>query len=191
MWYLLLFIILVFIFCRQKKESFENENEENVKYGTIYKDPIEMTLQEREQFKKYYRSDMSVNDYVHWLHLYENDIQQLEPMHYQNYIRVLNGEKLVKNDMPVIKGPLNIAQYFDKLHQGGKISIEFPEYPSNKYNEHNYADYRDYVAPTEVDRTWITGISNLLETPKVDAHALNEYIRPDVTVRNDIEKMGN
>ena len=89
-------------------------------YGpTYYKDPKNMTDEQRRKFKlkaKVYK--MTVQDYINWLSLFEDEQELLSPRDLLNLQKLLKGMSLTDTDVPreEIPPPLTAEQYFDQLY---------------------------------------------------------------------------
>lgn len=164
-------------------------------YGpTNYKDPKSMTEEERRIFKYQYRNNFTLQDYKNWLLLYKNDEQHLRENHRGNLEKLLRGDTLFVQDMPNIRiiPPMDPADYFGKMYEGGKISVHFPdEGETGAMLPYNYGKYSEFISPETATKTWITGIVDLYRTPTKDsARELNYYLRPEVTVGVERELVG-
>jgi hypothetical protein len=92
-------------------------------YGpTYYKDPKDLTSDQIRKFKfraKVYK--MTSQDYVNWLHLFEDKDDQnlLAPRHLANLQRLLKGIPITDADVPreEIPPPMTSEQYFNQLYQ--------------------------------------------------------------------------
>lgn len=161
---------------------------------TNYKDPKDMTEQERKIFKYQFRNNFTLQDYKNWLMLYVNDAQHLRENHRDNLAKLLRGETLFVKDIPNIriKPSLDAADYFSKMYEGGKISVHFPEEgETGAMLPYNYGKYSEFISPERAAKTWITGIVDLYQRPqKDDAKELNFYLRPEVTVGVERELVG-
>jgi hypothetical protein len=164
-------------------------------YGpTNYKDPKSMTDEERRIFKYQYRNNFTLQDYKNWLLLYKDDSQHLRENHRDNLAKLLRGDTLYVQDMPNIRiiPPMDPADYFGKMYEGGKISVHFPEEgETGAMLPYNYGKYSEFISPETATKTWITGIVDLYKTPMKDnARELNYYLRPEVTVGVERELVG-
>lgn len=164
-------------------------------YGpTNYKDPKSMTDQERRVFKYQYRNNFTLQDYKNWLLLYKDDAQHLRENHRDNLAKLLRGDTLFVQDMPNIRivPPMDPADYFGKMYEGGKISVHFPqEGESGAMLPYNYGKYSEFISPEDATKTWITGVVDLYRNPMKDnARELNYYLRPEVTVGVERELVG-
>lgn len=150
-------------------------------YGpTNYKDPKDMTVEERQRFKWKYRSNMTLQDYKNWLYLYKDEIENLRQHHRRNLLKLLRGGQLTERDVPAvqIKPPTDAADYFQKMYKGGKISVHFPDNDSPLVGA-NYNQYTDFIAPENTASSWITGVVDLYKETKDDAKALDWNLRPE------------
>jgi len=164
-------------------------------YGpTNYKDPKDMTPDELAVFKAKYRNNFTLQDYKNWLLLYRADAQHLRYNHRENLKILLRGGQLTDRDLPnvSIKPPMDAASYFQKMYEGGKVSVHFPEESATgAMLGYNYNKFSDFIPPEETENTWITGVVDMYRQPqKDDAKALNYYLRPDTTVGADRELVG-
>ena len=165
-------------------------------YGpTNYKDPKDMTDEERKIFKYKFRNNFTLQDYKNWLMLYKDDPEHLREHHRNNLKILLRGGQLDVKDIPAVrmKPPLKPADYFVKMYEGGRISVHFPDQSeTGAMLGYNYQDFGDFIPPDNVDKQWITGIVDLYNpVEKDDAKAVNGYLRPDVTVGAERELVGN
>lgn len=161
--------------------------------STFYKDPKDMTPEERARFKLKFRNNMTLQDYKNWLMLYKDEIEVLRQHHRRNLIKLMKGGQLTVRDVPNIrlKPPTDAADYFNKMYVGGKISVHFPDNDSPLVGS-NYTQYTDFIPPENAGSSWITGAVDLFkESGKDDAKALNYYLRPDTTVGIDEESVGD
>jgi hypothetical protein len=164
-------------------------------YGpTNYADPKDMTPEELEVFKNKYRNNFTLQDYKNWLMLYKGDPQHLRYNHRENLKILLRGGQLTDRDLPTIriKPPMQAADYFQKMYEGGKVSVHFPEESATgAMLGYNYNKFSDFVAPEETENAKVTGIVDMYNQPtKDDAFALNAYLIPDVTVGAERELVG-
>ena len=164
-------------------------------YGpTNYKDPKDMTDMEMKQFRYKYRNDMTLQDYKNWLMTYKDDDQHLRSHHRENLAILMRGGQLTEKDIPAIriKPPMDPADYFKKMYEGGKISVHFPdESETGAMLPANYGKYDEFLPPEKLPKSWITGIVDLYKRPlKDDAKAVNFYLRPEVTVGVERELVG-
>ena len=159
---------------------------------TNYKDPKDMTPEERERFKLKFRNNMTLQDYKNWLMLYKENIEDLRQHHRRNLLKLLKGGQLTVRDVPSvrIKPPTDASDYFQKMYKGGKISVHFPDNGSPLVGA-NYNQYTDFVPPENAGSSWITGVVDLFKETKDDAKALDWNLRPDVTVGIEEESVGN
>lgn len=158
---------------------------------TNYKDPGDMTPEEKRRFKQHFRSNMTLQDYKNWLSLYKEDSENLRPHHRRNLKKLINGGQLFDIDIPKIskKTPMMAADYFQKLYKGGKISVHFPDQDS-PVTGYNSNEYNDYGEPGNDKSDRITGVVDLYKDTKDDAKALDWKIRPDVTTGKEEETVG-
>jgi hypothetical protein len=165
-------------------------------YGpTNYKDTKDMTEPELERFKYKYRNNFTLQDYKNWLMVYKEDPHHLRLHHRENLKILVRGGQITDKDIPQvrIKPPMDASDYFQKMYEGGKISVHFPENSSTgAMVGSNYNKFSDFIPPEEAENTWITGMVDIYNQPsKDDAKALNFYLRPSVTVGNERTLVGD
>lgn len=162
-------------------------------YGpTNFRDPVDMTPEERERFKSKYRNNMTLQDYKNWLLLYKGEIENLREYHRRNLLKLLRGGVLSEADIPAVrlKPPTSAADYFQKMYKGGKISVHFPDNDSPLVGS-NYNKYTDFVPPENTASSWITGVVDLYkEAGKDDAKAIDYYLRPETTIGEEEMRVG-
>ena len=61
---------------------------------TNYKNPMDMTKEERDLFRSRYRTNMTLADYYNWLFLFRDDIGRLPYIHQQNLKKLERGERV-------------------------------------------------------------------------------------------------
>lgn len=162
-------------------------------YGpTAYRDPKDMTPDERRRFKAKYRNTFTLQDYKNWLELYKHDPENLREHHRRNLRILMQGGQLTPKDVPSmrIRPPTDASDYFQKMYRGGNIAVHFPDNDS-PYVGANHTDYRDFVPPENVASSWITGVVNAYAEGKDDARALDWYVRPDVTIGEEEQRTGD
>ncbi len=159
---------------------------------TNYKDPKDMTPEDRERFKSKYRSNMSLQDYKNWLFLYKGDIENLRQHHRRNLLKLLRGGQLNERDIPSIqiKPPTDASDYFQKMYKGGKISVHFPDNDSPLVGA-NFNQYNDFISPENTASSWITGVVDLYKETKDDAKALDWNVRPDTSSGLEEQSVGD
>jgi hypothetical protein len=124
-------------------------------YGpTNYLDPKDMTIPEKLAYKNMYPANMTLQDYVNWLLLYENQQEYLSIEHVKNIKKILRGEQLVyiAGRLPPptkISPPLTSSDYFDNLYSNKNI-ISNPRIGNSihndnmmTYNSDDYGDFKD------------------------------------------------
>lgn len=162
-------------------------------YGpTNYRDPSDMTPEERERFKAKYRNNMTIQDYKNWLMLYKGEIENLREHHRRNLLKLLRGGVITEAEIPSVrlKPPTSASDYFQKMYKGGKISVHFPDNDSPLIGS-NYTQYTDFVPPENTASSWITGVVDLYkEAGKDDAKAVDYYLRPETTIGEEESNVG-
>lgn len=159
---------------------------------TNYKDPKDMTPEERQRFKWKYRNNMTVQDYKNWLLLYKDDIENLRQHHRRNLLKILKGGRLSERDVPAIqlKPPTTASDYFQKMYKGGKISVHFPDNDSPLVGS-NYNQFNDFISPEDTASSWITGVVDLYKETKDDAKALDWHLRPEPSTKYTEQTIGD
>lgn len=164
---------------------------------TNYKDPADMSHNEREAFKKSYRKNFTLQDYINWLKLYrdDNDYLRLREEHRINYKKLLAGKEIKAEDMPemiLTRVPRNDMDYFSKMYTNkGNISYPHDIKDPSPLLAFNYSDYSEFIPPQEVREVWHTGIVDLYKDNKFSAKALNSYLRPDANLGAVEKKIGD
>lgn len=163
-------------------------------YGpTNFQDPKNMTDEQRKRFKDKFRSNMTLQDYKNWLMLYKNDQCHLRDHHKRNLKILLKGGQLKETDIPGIraKAPINASDYFEKMYKSGMISIHYPDTSvTGAMVGSNYDQYDDFIPPELMEQTWLTGKVDMYKDSKINAHALNYFIRPEVTTGEEEAFLG-
>ncbi len=123
-------------------------------YGpTYYKDPKDLTDRQLQKFKLKAKFDkMTVQDYVNWLMLFEDDLDDLAPRHLNNFLKIKKGVKLTLNDIPrdKIPPPMTAQDYFTQLYTlDDQINIYSPQVSDTAGMQipANYADYSQFTSP--------------------------------------------
>jgi hypothetical protein len=123
-------------------------------YGPCYyKDPKDMTDRQLQKFKQKAKfQKMTVQDYVNWLNLFEQDLDQLAPRHLNNYLKIKKGIRLEPNDIPRdrVPPPMNAQDYFNQLYTlDDQVNIYSPEVSDTTGLQipANYSDYSRFTAP--------------------------------------------
>lgn len=123
-------------------------------YGpTYYKDPKDLTKRQLQKFKiKAKFNKMTVQDYVNWLMLFKDDLDDLAPRHLNNFNKIRKGVKLTLNDIPrdKIPPPMAAQDYFTKLYTlDDQINIYSPTVSETTGSQipANYADYSQFTSP--------------------------------------------
>lgn len=123
-------------------------------YGpTYYKDTKDMTDRQLQKFKLRAKFDkMTVQDYVNWLMLFEDEPDQLAPRHLNNLFKILKGVKITLNDIPRdrIPPPMTAQDYFTQLYTlDDQINIYSPAVSDTAGLQipANYSNYSTFQAP--------------------------------------------
>jgi hypothetical protein len=123
---------------------------------TYYLDPKNMT--EKQQFKFKYKADllkMTIQDYKNWLSMFSDDLLNLPKTHLQNYIKLMNGEIITKQDIPtdVFSPPKNSQDYFELI--SNPLYKQFIGTPRNSDTVgmqlgYNYDYYDEFILPQNI-----------------------------------------
>lgn len=156
-------------------------------YGpTNYAYPQDMSSTDRQIFKMTYPANMTLQDYINWLWLYQNTPDLLTKDHRKNFEALKRGMVLSYSDMPSSKNspPLNSKKYFDKLYDlSGQINWRLPlNMDTNGLLGYNYTDYSEFGQ--NFDQMGTSSIlSNPYELPiKQSARFVDKIVRnPQLT----------
>lgn len=124
-----------------------NHTHTNCTYGKMnYPNTSTMSPIDKRYFKYNYQSNLTLQDYINWLWLYEGSEEDLPYIHLKNLYKLKNGDILEykKNILPpLIKTrTLNTADYFNKLYNSGNINLNCPlEESDTCYSGFNYNQY--------------------------------------------------
>lgn len=156
-------------------------------YGpTNYAYPPDMSPTDRQVFKVTYPQNMTLQDYINWLWLYDTTPDSLTKDHRKNFEALKRGMVLSYSDMPSSKKspPLNSQQYFDKLYDlSGQVNWRLPlNMDTNGLLGYNFTDYSEFGQNFDQ-----MGISSLLSNPyelpiKQSARLVDSVVRnPQIT----------
>lgn len=156
-------------------------------YGpTNYAYPPDMSPTDRQVFKVTYPQNMTLQDYINWLWLYEKTPDSLTKDHRKNFEALKRGMVLSYSDMPSSKKspPLNSQQYFDKLYDlSGQVNWRLPlNMDTNGLLGYNFSDYSEFGQNFDQ-----MGTSSLLSNPyelpiKQSARLVDSIVRnPQIT----------
>ena len=156
-------------------------------YGpTNYALPADMSPTDRKVFKVTYPDNMTLQDYINWLWLYNSTPDRLTKDHRKNFEALKRGMVLSYSDMPSSKNspPLNSQQYFDKLYDlSGEVNWRLPlNMDTNGLLGYNYSDYSEFGQNFDQ-----MGTSSLLSNPyelpiKQSARLVDSIVRnPQIT----------
>ena len=112
-----------------------------------------MTDRQLYKFKVNAKFDkMTVQDYINWLVLFEDDLDQLSPRHLNNFLKLKKGIKITLNDIPRDKlpPPMTAQTYFNELYLlDDQINLYSPQVSDTAGLQipANYSDYSHFSAP--------------------------------------------
>lgn len=150
-----------------------------------YKDPRDMSCMEKVDFKRKYRNNFTMQDYIDWLLLYRRDMYNLKEYHQANLIKVLSGTKLKAKDLPYrrLVPSMESSKYFAEMYnKQGKLAYHGDDLEAGGLLGANYSDYNEFIPPQLLRHSWITGKKDLFVDQKNDTYALNYYLRPAAVV---------
>jgi hypothetical protein len=152
-----------------------------------------MTPDEVRKFKIKFRSNFTLQDYKNWLLLYKEDQDNLRQQHRKNLRVLLQGGQLTPKDIPSIRirPPTDAADYFQRMYKDGNIAVQFPDSSNGPFVPSNYGKFDSFVPPENVASSWITGQVNLYKEGRDDARALDWYLRPEVTIGEEEQRVGD
>lgn len=148
-------------------------------YGpTYYKDPKDMTPEQLQKFKTKAKFDhMTVQDYVNWLYLHNNesDLENLTLRHLINLRKLLKGIPLTLNDIPrdIDPRPLTAQEYFDRLYLMDDSMLPRNTDTAGLQIPANYVNYPQFYPPKNLKH---------LNDPENDIldEKINKYLNRDV-----------
>lgn len=169
-------------------------------YGpTYYKDTKDMTDRQLQKFKLKAKFDkMTVQDYVNWLMLFEDEPDQLAPRHLNNLFKILKGIKITLNDIPRdrIPPPMTAQDYFTQLYTlDDQINIYAPQVSDTAGLQipANYSNYSQFQAPQNLKHLSVRPLTLDEELVKADNQVVLEATQPqpsniwDTATGNDNE----
>ncbi len=129
----------------------QNHCHTNCIHGKMnYPNPSTMSPIDKRYFKYNYQSNLTLQDYINWLWLYDKTEEELPYIHLKNLYKLKKGDVLeYKNGIlpPLsnIRIPKNTAEYFNKLYNTEGINISCPlDTAENCYSGFNYNQYPDF-----------------------------------------------
>ena len=117
-----------------------------------YRDPNEMTSQERERFKK--QNDLSnftKLDYIRWLLLYVKTPYLLFKDHLINLQKISRGDEITVADIPLTREspPKSASEYLNLLDNNARIQFVNSE-TNGPYLASNFSDYEQFIPPADL-----------------------------------------
>lgn len=117
-----------------------------------YKDPKEMTLEQQIKFRNRAKvHKMTVRDYENWLLMFKSDKQNLEQEHRENLSRLLRGDRLSSDDIPVKKYPVPPSaenRFNEKM--GWDVTQVVNSETAGTVHAANYGDFDDFMPPKDL-----------------------------------------
>ncbi len=130
----------------------ENHSHNKCLHGKMnYADPSSMSPIDLRYYKYNYQLNLTLQDYINWLWLYNNSEDELPYVHMRNLKKIQRGESLKykKGTLPPVtrnQVPRSTEEYFNKIYNSGDININGPlEIPKNSYDAYNYNRYPSSV----------------------------------------------
>jgi hypothetical protein len=157
-------------------------------YGpTYYKDPKDMTERQLFRFKlKAKFNRMTVQDYVNWLMLFEDELYQLAPRHLNNYYRLKKGFRLTLNEIPVdrLPSPPTAQNYFDQLYTSDSQENLYSPQISDAAGlqiPSNYSNYSQFSPPKNLKHLVSRPMTLPQELIKVKKTEVLEKLKPEIS----------
>lgn len=129
----------------------QNHIHTNCIYGKMnYPNPSTMSPIDKRYFKYNYQQNLTLQDYINWLWLYDKTEEDLPYIHLKNLYKLKKGDILeYKNGIlpPIsnIRIPKNTADYFNKLYNTENVNINCPlDTSENCYSGFNYNEYPEF-----------------------------------------------
>lgn len=114
-------------------------------------EPYSMSPIDKRYFKYNYQKNMTLQDYINWLWLYEETEDELPYIHLKNYYKLKKGEMIgyvPKNDMKIIK---NMEDYYKKIYNNISDTNSFNTNKNNNYtNKLSAYNYSQYPTPIKM-----------------------------------------
>lgn len=151
-------------------------------YGpTYYKDPKDMTDQQVRKFKlraKIYK--MTLQDYINWLFLFEDEQDLLPQRHFANLQKLLKGLTLTQNDIPrdQVPPPMTAQEYYHQMYtldeqlnprDPNTAGIQIPA---------NYMEYSEFEKPKNLKH--LDDSDHLLDLHKYENREVILKTRPKI-----------
>lgn len=177
---------------------YKNHKHHKCNLGTMnYADPKDMASMDYNIFFLTYPSNMTLQDYVHWLWCYNGKEYQLTYNHLKNLEKLKNNEPLIeeKGVLPppgYEKQPLTSEEYFNKMYAvnnefnlasslnsqtGPMLGANYDEYSEFSQNKDLYGS-SSYMRNCDVDK-------------KKNANQLNNFVFPKDSNNLEINKEYN
>lgn len=157
-------------------------------YGpTNYPDPKNMSPIDKDLFKYNYPSNMTLQDYINWLLLYEETISELSYDHLINLRKIKRGIKL-KYEFGIVPPsskyapPTNAEEYFKKLYnKNGHIDLQdHANSVTGGLMGANYKNYSDFKQNFDQ-----YGTSGVVLNPDIEFKDSNKKIKNFLPYYND------
>lgn len=103
-----------------------------------YPDPNQMSPIDKRYFKYNFQQNMTLQDYINWLWLYQNDTHNLSYENLKNLLKLKKGQYITYIPTTAKTVPRNTQDYFNNVYQGINIRDTFNTdksfYPGFNYN---------------------------------------------------------
>ena len=175
-----------------KNPFFPKDNSSDIVPNQNYLSPQDMNSQEYNQFKFGYPPEMTMQDYVNWLFLFNNQEDNLTLEHRINYQKLKKNKKLYfkTNVLPPPSKkipPLTSENYFTNLYKNNKIALaDNLNSITNSLQGYNYGNYGDFSQNFNVFGKSGKILNNKLGE-KMDPTILMKFIGPN-WLKKDIKQ---
>ncbi len=129
---------------------FENHSHNKCLHGEMnYIDPNFMSPLDQRYFKYNYQPNLTLQDYVNWLWLYNDSSDELPYIHMKNLYKLRKDKKLkYKKDIIPPKSkiliPKTSEEYYNKIYSSGIMNTPLQN-SKNDYEAYNYNQYPNYI----------------------------------------------
>lgn len=156
-------------------------------YGpTFYKDPTDMTPRQLMRFKAHAKvHKMTLQDYINWLLLFEDDQNNLSPRHLVNLQKILQGRALTLEDIPreTLPSPMTAQEYFQKIANFDDRAMPRNMNTGGLQMPSNYGNYAQFETPRVLKH--LNEQDPLLDLYKYNSRDAIEQTRPEISYSFD------
>lgn len=104
-----------------------------------YPDPETMSPIDKRYFKYNFQKNMTLQDYINWLWLYDKSEEELPYDHLKNLNKLKKGKNIDKISQIDLQFPKNSEDYYKKIYDS--INLSKPLNLDHKYEGYNYNQY--------------------------------------------------